>query len=1770
PAATAQTITPQGIVTVTTGVNSFTVGAPAQTIVPQGAVTVTNGVNSFTVNAPAQVTQTITPQGAVTVTTGVNSFTVGAPAAVAQTIVPQGAVTVTNGVNSFTVSAPAQVAQTITPQGAVTVTAGVNSFTIGASSAVPQTITPQGIVTVTTGANSFTVGAPAQTIVPQGAVTVTNGINSFTVNAPAQVTQTITPQGAVTVTTGVNSFTVGAPAAVAQTIVPQGAVTVTNGVNSFTVSAPAQVAQTITPQGAVTVTAGVNSFTIGASSAVPQTITPQGIVTVTTGANSFTVGAPAQTIVPQGAVTVTNGINSFTVNAPAQVTQTITPQGAVTVTTGVNSFTVGAPAAVAQTIVPQGAVTVTNGANSFTVSAPAQIAQTITPQGALTVTNGVNSFTISGPAATPTTVILGTGAVVVTSVAPNNFTVDVPITTVTQGTNIAVSGSYPNFTVSALPTLALNSGSLLSISGGNTVTIPATNISLTTGTAAAASISTVGLNNFSLNIPSAITPTITPSGVLSRTATGSSFTLDVPAPVYVAATGALNTGTASVNITPLATFVGTVLTVGPTTNTVGIPFTQTTSIIGTGAALVTSNTAANYTVDVPQTSLTQSTNISINGSFPSYTISALPTLALASGSVLSISGGNSVVFPGLTTMAAAGVATVSAGPNYTVGVPASNIAMTFSAGAAGVSTTSANNFNLNIPSPNIAVTQTAGAAGITTVSANSYNINIPAPTYVAATGALNSGTASVNITQALSISGNTITSGPASNSISLSLITNTLWSTVGNAGTSPATNFIGTTDAQDLVVKTSGTEQMRVTTAGKVGIGSNAPSENLQVETGGNTAVSILGSSSSVANIGFGLTGGNHTMGNIRYNNSNNSFNLWTNNTANRLVIDNAGLVGIGLATPTYPLHVNGDVKANYLHGDVINDAGTLQSLRLRGNGSVLFVADDNNDDVSSGFTWYNNGEAALNIQMLLDNSGNLGIGNALPTQRVDITGNLKFSGALMPNNLPGTSGYILTSAGAGVAPTWQNPNGLSWGLLGNSLTSTVTNFVGTTDNVGLAFRTNNAIRMSILNTGNVTVGTPSNPEPDGLLNVVSNNAAVNGLNGVFLDIQNSSNTTNNLTGIRFTGSSAANWYTKTAILVPYTNGSFGVSDMIFALNNVNAIGAVSTADAKMIIKSNGNVGIGTTAPNFYSGTGRYLSVSASTVYSANQTAALELEGSSISGVVPTAKLDFNSVGPPNTPTVTGRLSLYPSAANGIYGGDLAFSTYNGSTLGERMRISDNGKIGINTSAPDATLSIEGSFDAGTGNTVTNALSFAMGVSNNVTGVGSGAIGSFNTVAGNRAFGFGNFVSVPNLGSVAFGDWSGGSPTTLASSTSDEFSARFSNGYRFFTDPALTPSLGVYISSAGKVGIGTATPADRFSVYGSKFSVSDGPHLSFTTDEDIYPVSYMLNWGHNEQWLMFNGYYDGSFRSSSTVGNYAITNQTSGSQALIFKTNQGTAPGSSIGTWTNALAISGAGFVGIGLVAPLYQLHVEKNNAGTVAFFDNNSTAGGTCLLAQVNTNSLSAGTRMAIDAQTRFGNGTGYGINATSWYNSATNYGVYGYGYGGTGAYGVQGQAGGTAGTCYGILGSAFGSGTNYAVYASGNLAYTGALQSISDQRFKDDIQPLTGALDKLMKLQPKTYNMKVAEYDYMNFSKTRQFGLIAQEVEEVLPELVEKGVNPGPVDAKTREPLGEEITFKTMNYLGLTPVIIQAIKEQQQQIEDLKKVVAEQQKQIDQLLKK
>jgi hypothetical protein len=111
------------------------------------------------------------------------------------------------------------------------------------------------------------------------------------------------------------------------------------------------------------------------------------------------------------------------------------------------------------------------------------------------------------------------------------------------------------------------------------------------------------------------------------------------------------------------------------------------------------------------------------------------------------------------------------------------------------------------------------------------------------------------------------------------------------------------------------------------------------------------------------------------------------------------------------------------------------------------------------------------------------------------------------------------------------------------------------------------------------------------------------------------------------------------------------------------------------------------------------------------------------------------------------------------------------------------------------------------------------------------------------------------------------------------------------------------------------------------------------------------------------------------------------------------------------------------------------------------------------------------------------------------------------------------------------------------GTVSLSG-VEHVSDQRYKKNITPVTGALEKLSKLNPVNYDWRKDEFKERGFSDKKQWGFIAQEIEKVMPELV--------VEAKNG--------YLSLNYNGVIPLLTKAMQEQQTEMEN-------QQKEIDQL---
>lgn len=112
------------------------------------------------------------------------------------------------------------------------------------------------------------------------------------------------------------------------------------------------------------------------------------------------------------------------------------------------------------------------------------------------------------------------------------------------------------------------------------------------------------------------------------------------------------------------------------------------------------------------------------------------------------------------------------------------------------------------------------------------------------------------------------------------------------------------------------------------------------------------------------------------------------------------------------------------------------------------------------------------------------------------------------------------------------------------------------------------------------------------------------------------------------------------------------------------------------------------------------------------------------------------------------------------------------------------------------------------------------------------------------------------------------------------------------------------------------------------------------------------------------------------------------------------------------------------------------------------------------------------------------------------------------------------------------------------GDGCYTGTFGACSDRRYKDHIETLTNSLDAVSRLRGVRFDWKQKEFPQQRFPDGEQIGLIAQEVEDVVPSVVHTGSD----------------GYKSVDYAKLVALLIEGMKEQQQQIDELKAELAQQ----------
>ena len=178
-----------------------------------------------------------------------------------------------------------------------------------------------------------------------------------------------------------------------------------------------------------------------------------------------------------------------------------------------------------------------------------------------------------------------------------------------------------------------------------------------------------------------------------------------------------------------------------------------------------------------------------------------------------------------------------------------------------------------------------------------------------------------------------------------------------------------------------------------------------------------------------------------------------------------------------------------------------------------------------------------------------------------------------------------------------------------------------------------------------------------------------------------------------------------------------------------------------------------------------------------------------------------------------------------------------------------------------------------------------------------------------------------------------------------------------------------------------------------------------------------------------------------------------------------------------------------------------------------------------------------------------GYYYGSAQWYNTALSYyigNVTGTSSSVNRLY-VKGSIG---------VGSASASTTYGRIDASNDIiAYS------SDKRLKENILPINGALGKISKLSGFTYNWNDKAKEEADFNTNeRLVGVFAQDVKEVLPEAVK--LAPFDNDGSDVSKSGED--YLTVQYEKIVPLLIEGMKEQQAQIEELTTILEQLTKQL------
>jgi len=354
------------------------------------------------------------------------------------------------------------------------------------------------------------------------------------------------------------------------------------------------------------------------------------------------------------------------------------------------------------------------------------------------------------------------------------------------------------------------------------------------------------------------------------------------------------------------------------------------------------------------------------------------------------------------------------------------------------------------------------------------------------------------------------------------------WALNGNAGTSSATNFIGTTTGQALKIRTNNTEKMTVNANGFVGVGITDPTarmvikDTLEIRRVGTQSQLLFTNTIGSGDFRIGGDGGDiHWQGGGGRNLQMGSF--WatilggdrqiTGFPAYGSRIGGTGVLVLGQRNASVPLGIqafSGSQTANLTEWrnssntvlSSVNPSGHLaignnnptSNLQTVGSFAKGYIAPTGNLTLTGSHSTIlaNNGAIAITLT--------LPAGNTCQGRVYEIKKPLSsIANVTLAGTIDGVINLVLSNPGESVILVSDGTNWIShsrsipsssvnsWSITGNASSNPSTNFIGTSDAQDFVLRTNNVERLRLLSNGNLNIGTASSSTTIKFHNYLSN-----------------------------------------------------------------------------------------------------------------------------------------------------------------------------------------------------------------------------------------------------------------------------------------------------------------------------------------------------------------------------------------------------------------------------------------------------------------------------------------------------------------------------------------------------------------------------------------------------------------------------------------------------------------------------------------------------------